>query len=76
MPAPRSPADMVKVRAAFARLPGTTSNRDIAAKTGLSDSSISAYRNGWRTPSAGNLIKLAQAMNVDVRELMTDPTAA
>ena len=76
MPTPRGPADLDKVRAAFDRLPGSVSNRDIARKTGLSDSSISAYRNGWRTPSAGSLVKLARALDVDVRELMHGQVAA
>lgn len=38
--------------------------------SGLSESSISKYLHGTRIPTALNLVKLAQVMQVDVRDLL------
>lgn len=42
----------------------------VAMKSGLSRSTVSAYVKQVRKPAAGSLLKLARALNIDVRELL------
>ncbi len=42
----------------------------LAEKTGLTHSWISHYENGRRLPSVLNLIKLADALNISIDELV------
>lgn len=45
------------------------SGKDLAAAVGLSPAAISNIKNGDRYPSYDVLIKIAKALDVDVREL-------
>lgn len=38
--------------------------RELAEKTGITEVSISRYANGERTPTVGNLVKIAKVFNV------------
>ena len=70
MARPNGPGDSLKIQKAIANSPLT--DAEIASRTRLSVQSINAYRHGHRKPSAGNLGRLARALNVDVRELLRE----
>ena len=44
--------------------------KELAKRTGLTDVWISHYENGRRLPSVLNLIKLADALNISIDELV------
>ena len=44
--------------------------REIAKAMGVSDTTVSNYALGVRKPAAGNLVKLARVLGIEVRELM------
>lgn len=57
-----------ELRAAKARL--AIGNDEIAARSGLSESTIKRFSNGAREPRVPDLIKLATALNADPGELL------
>lgn len=66
----RSPGDPEKVSAAI-----KSSGRryaDIAAEIGVSYGSVAAYAQKMRMPSAGVLARLAKAVGVDPRSLLSE----
>jgi transcriptional regulator with XRE-family HTH domain len=69
-----SPGDARKISAAI-RASGKT-QREIARAAGVSEVSISHYATGYRKPSPGNLVRLARALSVSVRDLLDDPAEA
>lgn len=48
------------------------SQKELGAKIGICESSISYYENGTKTPSIENLIKLATALETTPNELLRD----
>lgn len=48
------------------------SQKELAAKIGISESSLSYYENGSKTPSVENLIKLVTALETTPNELLQD----
>lgn len=70
MARPNGPGDGARIVAAFRDSVAT--DAELADRTRLSIQSINAYRHGYRKPAAGNLARLARALNVPVQELMRD----
>ena len=64
------PGDEMKISQAIKA--SDLTDMEIARKMGVSVSSANAYRYGNRKPAAGNLGRLARALNVDVRELLRE----
>jgi transcriptional regulator with XRE-family HTH domain len=46
------------------------SQTDVASRTGLKPSAISHFETGRRTPSVGNLIRLADVLNCSLDDLV------
>ena len=46
------------------------SNRTLANKTGITEVSIGRYVNGHRVPKATEIIKIAEALNVSIDEIL------
>lgn len=49
--------------------------KELAEKSGLSSALICMYEKGARTPTIGNLIKIATALDVTAEELMKGVTS-
>ncbi len=62
-----------KLRAA--RDKGGFTNRDLAAKIGKDESTVSLWMSGNRTPRVKNLEQLAKLMGVEMSELWEGPEA-
>ena len=48
------------------------SQRDLAKKIGIDESTLSRYINGSRTPKADIFMKIAKVLNVKAEDLMED----
>jgi transcriptional regulator with XRE-family HTH domain len=68
------PGDSRKIAAAIRA--SSKTQREIARAAGVSEVSVSNYANGYRKPSPGNLVRLARALSVSVRDLLDDPAEA
>lgn len=62
-----------KLRAALDRA-GITA-RDLAAKVGMDESTVSLWLSGQRTPRMKNLEKVARALGIEMAELWSGPEA-
>lgn len=62
-----------KLRAALERA-GITA-RDLAAKIGMDESTVSLWLSGQRTPRMKNLEKVARALGIEMAELWNGPEA-
>lgn len=62
-----------KIKSAFER--SGLSQRELADKVGVDESTVSLWLSGGRIPRVKNLEKLAQAMGIEARELWSGPEA-
>ncbi|MEX0775121.1 MAG: helix-turn-helix transcriptional regulator [Phycisphaeraceae bacterium] len=59
-----------------AREAAALTQQELASRTGIDQSTLAHYERGHRTPSAGNLAKLADALHVTVDQLLgSEPPA-
>lgn len=49
---------------------GKMNQKELAEASGISEDAISRYKNGTRTPSGYNLVRLAKALNCSLDELL------
>jgi transcriptional regulator with XRE-family HTH domain len=49
--------------------------RDLAARLGIHESTVSLWLSGGRTPRMKNLVKIAEALHIEVTELWDGPEA-
>ena len=54
----------------LARAEARMTQRELAAKVSLSHVTLSRYENGWANPHLDQLVKLAGACDVQVRDLL------
>lgn len=57
----------------YERLKGDKSNYQISKETGISQVTLSEWKNGQYTPNAVKLLTLAKHFGVSIEELMNDP---
>ena len=70
----RIPADAAKLREARAR--SRLTQAEVAARTGVSENSIGRYENALARPTFSNLMKLAEAYDIQAYDLIADGSEA